>query len=93
MPDDLDAHIFQKADQIPDIEDFRYVPDRDVAVREQYGAEYLERFVLGSLRRDFSAERVTSLHYECIFHCLCHVFCRLNNLHFRDEHYPELVLN
>ena len=48
------------------------VPDDDPLGRQQRGAEYLQRFVFGSLGRDFAPQSVATFDFEN-----CHMCCRV----------------
>ena len=50
----LHAHILQEGDEIVDIQDIGHIVDGYFLPCEQYGAEYLQHLVLGTLRADFS---------------------------------------
>ena len=90
MPCHRDSHPFEQADEVHNVKDFRYVGDSHLILGEKSCTNDLERLVLGTLRRDFSAKPVASLYYESVIHKIL-IFApmsgelALNNLHFRDQ--------
>ena len=69
---DLDAHAPQQFDELHDVEDLGNVVHRDPFGGQQRGAEYLQRFVFGSLGRDFAPQSVATFDFEN-----CHMCCRV----------------
>ena len=60
----LHAHAAEQFDELHHVENPGYVPDDDPLGRQQRGAEYLQRFVFGSLGGDRSVEAVSSFDFE-----------------------------
>ena len=68
----LHAHAAEQFDELHHIENPGDVPDDDPLGRQQRGAEYLQRFVFGSLGRDFAPQSVATFDFEN-----CHMCCRV----------------
>ena len=64
-PVDDHPHLFEQFDQLQHVDDGGNVMDNDLLRRQQRGAQYLQRLVLGPLRTDLAFERRSSLHFKC----------------------------
>ena len=68
MPCHSDTHTFEKANEVHYVQDFRNVGDSHLILGEKSRTNDLECLILGTLRRDFSAEPMSSLDYESVVH-------------------------
>lgn len=70
------AHPAQKVDEVPDVQDFRNVVNPHRLRRQKHGADYLEGFVLCSLRGDFSGQLVPAFYYKPCHNSQIYIFLR-----------------
>ena len=78
---DLHAYILEQLDEVHHVSDLRNVVNGHLLACQQRGANHLQGLVLGTLRIDSSAKRVSSLNDKC-----CHIvkgFCYLRFLPLR----------
>ena len=68
MPCHRDSHPLEQADEVHYVQDFGYVGDSHLILGEKSRTNDLECLILGTLRRDFSAEPMSSLDYESVVH-------------------------
>ena len=61
---DLHAHILEHEDKVFYVEYFRNIRNDHLLIGKQYGADDLQRLVLGTLGSDFTAQSVPAFYYE-----------------------------